>query len=74
MLQPTGVKVTTKEGECVINLQIDLNINISELAGINNRVITNSMTTEQVKKPEEKVEWAIPDFGTSSKIEFGKGE
>jgi hypothetical protein len=32
---------------------------------------------EKEKKPkfeEDKVEWAIPDFGFSQKIEFGKQE
>ena len=66
------VNIVTKEGECKINLTIDLNINL-------NQQVTD-LIRQEVKKgyepqEEEKVDFAIPDFeGSGTKLDFGKKE
>lgn len=62
-------KVVTKDGECHVTITLELNINLtgeSSIAGI-------SAQSASIKKEEpEEVNWAIPDFGASPKISFGK--
>jgi len=76
LIHPT--KVITKQGECEITLKLELNININANGGVN-----VSASSEQVNPPqrslqaaqpsqEDPIDWVIPDFGPTEKINFGK--
>ena len=70
LIKPTKVHVVTKDGECQVNITIDLNINLS--AGT---VDFQSAKTIEVEKPEgddDKTVWAIPTFKNEDKVKFGK--
>ena len=55
----------TKDGECkvFINIQLDINVNNGAVS---------IKTAPSIEKDEEKVDWAIPDFSQSPKLKFGK--
>jgi len=67
LIRPTKVQVITKEGECKLNITIDLNINL-------NRENLGFKSDEPVveKEKEEETIWAIPDFKSQDKVKFGK--
>ena len=56
-------EVVTKEGECKVQINIQLDINLNE------RGISAKASPDESDDP---VNWAIPDFTTGPKIEFGK--
>jgi hypothetical protein len=65
LIKPHEVRVVTQQGECTVSIVLELNINLNA-DGV--KVAARTVSPET---PEDKVEWAIPDF-TSSKIKFGK--
>jgi len=70
LIKPGEVKVITKDGEVKISISLDLNINLGEISGgVNILGATGDKTN---KKEEDKVQWAIPDFAPTEKINFGK--
>jgi|688.fasta_scaffold21476_12 hypothetical protein len=77
LIKPGSVKLVSKDGEVSVAITIDLNINLTNL--LEGASLNSSSTTEKISKKEnsitevisDKVEWAIPDFG-SEKINFGK--
>ena len=77
IIKPNVVKILTKEGEVQVYITLELNINLNaDNLKINAQSFVEE-SHEKEKKPkfeEDKVEWAIPDFGFSQKIEFGKQE
>lgn len=71
LITPQNVQVVTKDGEIVINLKLDLNINLS--GGQISVPIDEKVKAQQVKnQTEEEPEWLIPDFVSQKKINFGK--
>lgn len=70
LLRPAKVHVVSKEGECQVNIVIDLNINLTTegVALKSNR----SERQEAEKEEEEKTIWAIPNFTQQNKVKFGK--
>jgi hypothetical protein len=65
-----NIQSTTKDGECKINICLDLNININS-----GEVVVNAQNITPLKKQEEKKKedvYMIPDFGSSQIIDFGK--
>lgn len=70
-------QVITKNGECEININLTLNINLTN-EGLNLSVAPSSNIGKESQiekskpKIEEKVEWEIPDFTNSGTISFGK--
>jgi len=72
-IQPTHTKVITKDGECVINLTLDININLNS-AGLSINGIVSAHNKEEVNN--EQVSWAIPEFKNEAgtKLKFGKKE
>ena len=66
LLKPQNVKIITKEGECVVAISLDLNINLNG----------NNVEVVEAKKQEVEpsFEWAIPEFKSEEKIKFGKKE
>lgn len=77
IIKPSAVKILTKEGEVQVSITLELNINLNT---DNIKINAQSFVEESREKEkktkfeEDKVEWAIPDFGFSQKIEFGKQE
>lgn len=72
-------QVITKNGECLININLTLNINLTN-DGINLNVGTASNFSNQTEtkseKPkqlvDDKVNWEVPDFTSLGTINFGK--
>jgi hypothetical protein len=72
LIKPGDVKVITKDGQITVQLQIDLNINLNQTGSVtvsSDGQIKSNSKNEQV---EEDTAWAIPDFGNTKKIKFGK--
>lgn len=65
------IKVITKEGEATVHITLELNINLNT-SGLSVSVGQNGGKEEEVKEEKEKTQWAIPEFGPTKKIEFGK--
>jgi hypothetical protein len=61
------IKVVTKEGEATVHITLELNINLNT-GGLS----ISAQGKEEVKEEKEKTQWAIPEFGKTKKIEFGK--
>ena len=77
IIKPSAVKILSKEGEVQVSRTLELNINLNtDNIKINAQsfVEDSHEKEKKTKFEEDKVEWAIPDFGFSQKIEFGKQE
>lgn len=68
LIRPTKVHVITKEGECQLNITIDLNINLNT----GTVELQSGKTNKIVEEEEEKTIWAIPTFESKDKVKFGK--
>ena len=77
IIKPSAVKILSKEGEVQVSITLELNINLNT---DNIKINAQSFVEDSHKKEkktkfeEDKVEWEIPDFDFSQKIEFGKQE
>lgn len=70
LIKQGDTKVITKEGEIFVNIALELNI---KLDGQNLQIGLNpNNQLQQQNVNEEKVNWEIPDFSSSNKINFGK--
>jgi len=69
LINPSGVQVITKDGEMTVSLKIDLNINLNGTA-VN--IPINETAKVKNMDDDDKVEWMVPDFANSKKINFGK--
>jgi hypothetical protein len=75
LIKPTEVSIKTVNGEVLLNIKLDININLTQ-----NNIIPDVMTENKVenkleeKKKEEKSLWEIPDFVSVPKIKFGSKE
>ena len=75
LVKPGEVKIITRDGELLISLQIDLNINLNQSGSVvveggvqaTHTNVTNNSTVEN-----EDSSWLIPDFKPAEKIKFGK--
>lgn len=56
----------TKDGEVQVSITLELNINLNT-----DGVKVGAQAMERKEEPEN---WAIPDFGASPKLNFGKRE
>ena len=77
IIKPSAVKILSKEGEVQVSITLELNNNLNtDNIKINAQsfVEDSHEKEKKTKFEEDKVEWAIPDFGFSQKIEFGKQE
>jgi hypothetical protein len=74
LIRPNEMKIVTKEGEVQVCIVLDLNINLTASGGI--EISTQAKEVQTLGQTEQKKEthWAIPDFGPSPKIDFGKRE
>ena len=73
-IETQKTQVITKNGECEININLTLNINLTNdglSLNVNNKEV---MIVNQVdSKKNDKVEWEIPDFtNTLNPVNFGK--
>ncbi len=71
LIRPTKVHVITKEGECKLDITIDLNINLTT-GGIDFQSAKASKIEKLEEKDDEKTVWAIPTFKSEDKVKFGK--
>jgi hypothetical protein len=75
LIKPTEVSIKTVNGEVLLNIKLDININLTQ-----NNIIPDVVTENKVenkleeKKKEEKSLWEIPDFVSVPKIKFGSKE
>lgn len=75
LVKPGEVKIVTKEGEIIVSLQIDLNINLNQSGSIlveGGVQAKNAGFTKNETNAEENADWMIPDFKPVEKIKFGK--
>lgn len=71
LISPSNVQVVTKNGELLVNFKIDLNINLNGTT-VNIPLEATGKIDKAMKKEDDDVEWAIPDFKPTEKINFGK--
>lgn len=73
-IETQKTQVITKNGECEININLTLNINLTNEGlslNVNNKegMIVNQVNSQK----NDKVEWEIPDFtNTLNPVNFGK--
>lgn len=72
LIRPTKVHVITKEGECQLNITIELNINLNTGALDVQSTKTTKMIEKEQEQEEDKTIWAIPTFESKDKVKFGK--
>lgn len=75
LIKPTEVSVKTVNGEVLLNIKLDININLSQSGSVSNPVPENKIegNLEQKKKEDANL-WEIPDFSSVPKINFGTKE
>jgi len=72
LIKPGSVKILTKDGEIQVSLTLDININLnSENINFESKNGEENSIKEEIKI-KEKIDWVIPEFDGSSKIDFGK--
>lgn len=76
LIKPTEVSVKTVNGEVLLNIKLDININLTQNNIISDVVPENKIENklEDNKKKEEQSLWEIPDFVSVPKIKFGSKE
>ncbi len=76
VIKTAETKIISKNGECEISIKIEpivieinLNVNADGTFSVN-----SAKAKEEIKAQieEEKVNWAVPDFGSLEKVKFGK--
>jgi hypothetical protein len=75
LIKPTEVSIKTVNGEVLLNIKLDININLTQ-NNITPDVVTENKVENKLeeKKKEEKSLWEIPDFVSVPKIKFGSKE
>ena len=75
LLRPKDVQVITKDGECVIAIQLDLNINVNT-DGVVTGMSASASSGGSVrnKQEDDSVDWAIPDFKAKKPGNFSFGK
>ncbi len=75
LIKPTEVSIKTVNGEVLLNIKLDININLTQNNIIPDVVSENKVENKlEEKKKEEKSLWEIPDFVSVPKIKFGSKE
>lgn len=73
LVKPSEVQIITKDGELQINVKLDININLNQ-GDLSNLDISKVKIAPEQIETIQKTDWAIPDFGPSPKLKFGKKE
>jgi len=69
LFKPLETKIVTKDGECYVNIALELTIKLDS-DGI---VLTGAATKQKAQEnDDDKVNFAIPDFSSGKKLKFGK--
>ena len=75
LIKPTEVSIKTVNGEVLLNIKLDININLTQNNIMPDGVSENKVENKlEEKKKEEKSLWEIPDFVSVPKIKFGSKE
>ncbi len=75
LIKPQNVKIVTRDGELLISLQLDININLNQIGSVvasDDGNIGNTPFAKKMKNDDDDVQWAIPEFKPTEKIKFGK--
>lgn len=67
LIKQGEARVITKNGEVFVNIALELNI---KLDGSNIQISNGAANSTQ--QEQDKINWEIPDFEPSNKIQFGK--
>lgn len=76
LIKPTEVSVKTVNGEVLLNIKLDININLNQGNIAQQTAIPETKVEgnlEEKKKEDNKL-WEIPDFTSVPKIKFGTKE
>lgn len=75
LIKPTEVSIKTVNGEVLLNIKLDININLTQNNIAPNVIAENKVENKiEEKKKEEQSLWEIPDFVSVPKIKFGSKE
>lgn len=69
LIKASDIKVITKDGECKLSINIELNINLNSVGSLANQ---QEAVVTQKETDKASTIWEIPDFETIPKINFGK--
>jgi hypothetical protein len=72
LIKPTEISVKTVNGEVLVNLKLDININLTQ--GVVNTTVESKQEEKKVKQEEKQTLWEIPEFNSVPKIKFGNKE
>ena len=75
LIKPTEVSVKTVNGEVLLNIKLDININLTQ-GNVVQHVVPETKVEGKLeeKKKEDATLWEIPDFSSVPKIKFGTKE
>lgn len=68
LIKQGDARVVTKNGEVFVNIALELNIKLDG----SNIQISNGKANGTEQQEQDKINWEIPDFEPSNKIQFGK--
>lgn len=72
LIKPGDIKVVTKNNELFVNISLELNIKLDgNITNLSPESISQQVN-KAIQKPEDKVNWEIPDFTSGAKLNFGK--
>lgn len=75
LIKPTEVSVKTVNGEVLLNIKLDININLSQNGTTQSNIPeTKIVGNLEENKKEDATLWEIPDFTNVPKIKFGSKE
>jgi hypothetical protein len=72
LIKPTEISVKTVNGEVLVNLKLDININLTQ--GVVNTTVESKQEEKKIKQEEKQTLWEIPEFNSVPKIKFGNKE
>lgn len=76
LIKPTEISVKTVNGEVLVNLKLDININLTQ--GVINTTVESKQEEkkikQEIKQEEKQTLWEIPEFNSVPKIKFGNKE
>mgnify|MGYP006275508365 CR=1 FL=1 len=76
LIKPTEVSVKTVNGEVLLNIKLDININLSQSNTVQQTNVSEAKVDGKLeeKKKENATLWEIPEFSNVPKIKFGTKE
>lgn len=71
LIRPGDVKIITKDGECVVNINLELTIKLDG-SGLQVSTVAEQAVQPGQSEKKDNVEWQIPNFSVGKKLNFGK--